>query len=527
MRVLLVVQKVLRVVSNLNRDTTPDQKQVAILFISILIVALCGIAYELIIGTVSSYLLGNSVYQFSLTIGLFMFAMGIGSFLSKLIIKDLIFSFVIVELLISVIGGVSSLLLFMAFPYVTALYLTIMYSLIIIIGALVGLEIPILTRILSKKEQLKDSIANVLSLDYLGALLGSILFPLFLLPQLGLIRSSFAIGLINSATALVNIYYFRNNFKRPVLVGTICFLSLCTLVVLTVYGTTLTNFAEGKLYFDQVIYKKQTPYQRIVYTESLYSGENRLYIDGHIQFCDRDEYRYHEALVHPVMTPSGKRDNILILGGGDGLAAREVLKYSDVKKIHLVDIDPEITKFCSEFPEIKALNEGSLRSSKLTVYNTDAFSFLNQHGLLYDRIIIDLPDPHNEALNKLYSKEFYTIVSMRLKPEGFMVSQSSSPYYTRKSYWCIEKTLHEASFSTFSYQITVPSFGVWGFHIGTLNGIIPKKFDIGVPTRYIDERTMKIASVFGKDIDRIDSPVNTMMEPKLYELYLKELKGPI
>ncbi len=508
-------------------ETSPDRKQIAILFISILIVALCGIAYELIIGTISSYLLGNSVYQFSLTIGLFMFAMGIGSYLSKMIVRDLIFSFVVVELLLSAVGGISSLVLFMAFPYITALYLTIMYSLIITIGILVGLEIPILTRILSRKEELKDSIANVLSLDYLGALLGSILFPLFLLPQLGLIRSSFAIGLINSATALVNIYYFRAHFKRPVLVGSISFLSLCVLVILTCYGTALTNFAEGKLYFDQVMYKKQTPYQRIVYTESLYSGENRLYIDGHIQFCDRDEYRYHEALVHPVMTPPGNRENVLILGGGDGLAAREVLKYSDVKQIHLVDIDPEITKFCSEFPEIKALNEGSLTNSKLTVFNTDAFSFLNQNGLLYDRIIIDLPDPHNEALNKLYSKEFYKIVSMRMNSGGFMVTQSSSPYYTRKSYWCIEKTLQTAAFSTYSYQITVPSFGVWGFHLGTISGALPDDFDILVPTKYIDETTMKVASVFSKDIAKVDTPVNTMMEPKLYELYLDELKGPI
>jgi len=513
--------------TNLNAETIPDQKQIAVLFISILIVALCGIAYELIIGTVSSYLLGNSVYQFSLTIGLFMFAMGIGSFISRLVVKNLITSFVIVELLISVAGGISSLLLFIVFPYVTALYLAVMYSLIIIIGILVGLEIPILTRILSRKENLKDSIANVLTLDYVGALAGSILFPLFLLPHLGLIRSSFAIGLINSATALVNIIYFRKHFKRPFLAGGICCFAIMMLIVMTVYGTALTNFAEGKLYFDQVLFKKQTQYQRIVYTEALFSGEHRLYIDGHIQFCDRDEYRYHEALVHPVMTPEGRRENVLILGGGDGLAAREVLKYAGVERIHLVDIDPDITKFCSEFPAIKKLNKGSLKDAKVKIINTDAFSFLNQYGILYDRIIIDLPDPHNEALNKLYSREFYTIIRKRLNPTGFMVTQSSSPFYTRTSYWCIENTLENAGFKTFSYKITVPAFGLWGFHIGTKEGRIPERFDIKVPTRFIDESVMSVASVFGRDVQKVDAPVNTMMEPKLYELYLNELKGPI
>ncbi len=511
----------------MTNDTSLDQKQIVVLFISILIVALCGIAYELIIGTVSSYLLGNSVYQFSLTIGLFMFAMGIGSFLSKRFVKNLIASFVVIELLISIAGGISSLLLFMVFPYATVFYMTVMYSLIIIIGILVGLEIPILTRILSRKEELKESIANVLSLDYVGALIGSVLFPLFLLPHLGLIRSSFAIGLVNSATALLNIIYFRKSFKRPGLVSGVCVTAVLMLIVMTVFGTALTNFAEEKLYFDQVLFKKQTPYQRIVYTESQFSGEHRLYIDGHIQFCDRDEYRYHEALVHPVMTPAGKRDSVLILGGGDGLAAREVLKYPDVKQIDLVDIDPYITTFCSEFPAIKALNKGSLTNPKVSVINTDAFSFLNRAGILYDRIIIDLPDPHNEALNKLYSREFYTIISKRLSPSGFMVTQSSSPYYTRKTYWCIENTLKKSGFFTHSYKITVPAFGVWGFHIGTQQGQIPRYFDISVPTRFIDRDIMTVASVFGRDVQKVETPVNTMVEPKLYELYLKELSGPI
>lgn len=504
-----------------------DRKQIFILLLSILIVALCGIAYELIIGTVSSYLLGNSVYQFSLTIGLFMFAMGIGSYLSKLFMKNLITNFILVELIISLIGGLSSLLLFMTFPLATALYSMVMYLLILSIGTLVGFEIPILTRILSQKDTLRKSIAHVLSLDYVGALIGSVMFPLFLLPKLGLIRSSFAIGLINAGTAFINIYYFRKHLKhfRAMMMMSVTFLVI--LIGMTAAGSYFTRYAENNLYYDQIIYKKQTPYQKIVYTHSLITGDHKLYIDGHIQFSDRDEYRYHEALVHPVMSAPGPRKAILILGGGDGLAAREVLKYEDVELIHLVDIDPEITRFCSTFSEIAKLNQNSLKNSKIKILNQDAFTFINQPGTLYDRVIIDLPDPHNEALNKLYSREFYNLLRMRLKPHGRLSIQSSSPFFTRNTYWCIERTLREASFSTYSYQITVPSFGIWGFHIGSLDDLTTEKIDIRVPTKYMSNRTMQTASVFGKDIDRLEVPVNSLMEPKLYMLYLQELTSGI
>ncbi len=280
-----------------------------------MVVALCGIAYELIISTVSSYLLGNSVYQFSLTIGFFMFSMGVGSYLSKLMSDNLIQNFIVVEIVISLVGGVCSLLLLMSFPLVRALYETLTFSLIFIIGALVGMEIPFLTGILSYKQKMRDSIANVMSLDYIGALIGSVAFPLLLLPHLGLLRSSFAIGLINILTAITNIYFFRKYLAHPRLMMAISVGVLIMLTLFTVYGTRLSSYAEKHLYFDQIIYKKQTPYQRIVVTESLGNKENRLFIDGHIQFSSRDEYRYHESLVHPLLSIPGTLSlNVLVLG---------------------------------------------------------------------------------------------------------------------------------------------------------------------------------------------------------------------
>ena len=501
-----------------------SKKQTGILLISILVVALCGIAYELIISTVSSYLLGNSVYQFSLTIGFFMFAMGVGSYLSKLLSDNLVQNFITVEIVISLVGGICSILLFMAFPMVRALYDVVMYSLILVIGALVGMEIPILTGILSQKHSTRDSIANVMSLDYIGALIGSVAFPLFLLPQLGLVRSSFAIGLINILTALTNIYFFKKYLSAPRLLTGISLAILTLLVVFTIFGTQLTSFAEKHLYFDQIIYKKQTPYQKIVVTKSVVTNEHRLYIDGHIQFSSRDEYRYHESLVHPLLSIPGEKSRVLVLGGGDGLAVREILKYGDVKEIHLVDIDPEMTEISKNLNILATLNQHSLESSKLTIFNQDAFSFINQAGVLYDRVIIDMPDPHNEAINKLYSKEFYTMIRKRMSPTGILVTQSSSPFFTRNTFWCIQETLNAVFDDTLSYHMNVPSFGDWGFNLARLNKALPKEYTFNVNTRFLDSSTMKAGLIFGKDTRKLKVPINTIMEPRLYQLYLKDLK---
>lgn len=500
-----------------------ENSHIAILLFSIMVVALCGIAYELIISTVSSYLLGNSVYQFSITIGFFMCAMGIGSYLSRFITKDLIARFILIEVIIAIVGGISSLTLFMAFPLVNSLYTTVMYAMILIIGTLVGLEIPLLTRILADRDGTRRSIANVMSLDYIGALIGSVSFPLLLLPQLGLIRSSFAIGLANILTALLTVIVFKKHIRHYRAYFSLCIAVLIGLVVFTVMGTRLSSFAEHHLYYDQVVYEKQSPYQKIVVTRAKNNKEHRLFIDGHIQFSERDEYRYHEALVHPVMAIPGKRENILILGGGDGLAAREVLKYDNITRIDLVDIDPEMTRFSSTFPALKTLNEGSLEHAKVSVHNADAFTFINQPGTLYDRVIIDMPDPHNEALNKLYSREFYTMIKRRMSPDAVLVSQSSSPFFTRRTYWCIEETLRYVLGNTDSYHVTIPSFGVWGFHMASMNAI-PSAINITQPTRYLTSDIFQSAKVFGKDIQKITSPVNTIMEPKLYQLYLDDLK---
>lgn len=511
--------------SSLNNTALPlTDKQTGTLLVSILLVALCGIVYQLIIGTVSSYLLGNSVYQFSLTIGFFMFAMGLGSLISKYFDHHYVRNFIAVEIAIAFFGGICSIALFITFPFARILYELVMYSFILIIGALVGMEIPILTTLLSQREKLKDSIANVMSLDYLGALVGSVAFPLLLLPSLGLLQSSFIIGLINIIVAIVNVFIFRHHLRYYKALLAICISILIALTVFMLYGTTITRYAEKHLYFDQVIFTKQTTYQKIAITRSVTNREQRLYIDGNIQFSSRDEYRYHEYLVHPALSITGPRKNVLILGGGDGLAAREVLKYNDIENVHLVDIDPEMLRIGKEIPVMQRLNHKSLFSEKLTSFAEDAFSFINQPGILYDRVIIDMPDPHNEAINKLYSREFYTMIKRRMTPEGVLITQSSSPFFTRRVFWSIENTLSDVFKHTLSYHTSLPSFGIWGFNMARNNSALPTKFSINVPTKAISTETMNASQVFAKDIAKLATPVNSIMEPSLYQLYIDDLQ---
>ncbi|GAB4148529.1 MAG: polyamine aminopropyltransferase [Planctomycetaceae bacterium] len=508
----------------LNESGSPQdelsQSQLGLLLISVLIVALCGITYELIIATVSSYLLGNSVYQFSITIGLFMFAMGVGSYLTKRFQGDLVSSFVVIEILVALIGGFCSTVLFSVFPFYVY-YKPVMYSLILVIGALVGLEIPILTRILSRVESLRTSIAHVLSLDYVGALIGSVAFPLLLLPSFGLFRSSFIIGLLNIGVVFFTLVMFGSKLRRRRLcqVGAIIVATL--LIAGAVNSVRIREYAESRLFANTIIFQKQTPYQRIILTKSEMSGKLRLYIDGHLQFAEVDEHRYHEALVHPVMSLSGSRKNVLILGGGDGMAAREVLKYPDVERIDLVDIDPEMTTLCHTHAAIRRINQGSLRHPKMHLHHTDAFTFVDDPPVRYDRVIIDLPDPHNEVLSKLYSDTFYKKLRRCLTSDGYFVTQSSSPFFTREAFWCIAKTIEAAEMQPLSYHSTVPSFGLWGFHLAAANGKkTDAEFSFSVPMKHLNAELMTHSQSFGNDTSRLDKlPVNSLFQPKLYELY--------
>lgn len=500
----------------------------AVLLVSIAIVALCGIVYELLIGTVSSYLLGSSVHQFSLTIGFFMFAMGVGSYLSRHVEANLIEMFVRVEMVLSLLGGLCSISLFLLFPFAPWIYQAAMFGFILSIGALVGLEIPLLTRVLAARKGTRRSIAAVMTLDYFGALIGSVAFPLLLLPSLGLVSASFAIGLANGLVALLNVIWLRDYLRNPRLHLQLAIGTLALLVLLTAMAGRITAFAQNHLFMDQVIMEKTTPYQSLVVTRAYPREDLRLFIDGHLQFSQWDEHRYHEALVHPAMAPSGPKTRVLVMGGGDGLAVREVLKYSGVEQIDVVDIDPEMTRLGAEFGPLVALNRGAMLDPRVNVYNEDAFSYIRKTKTLYDRVIIDFPDPHSEALSKLYAIEFYTMVSARMQPWAVLTTQSSSPFFARRTYWSVAETMRAVYPGVTSYSVAIPAFGVWGFHLARKTGDdVPALTDLPGGMAFLTPEVFTASQVFAADIARPDGDldVNSVFEPGLYQTYLRDLRA--
>lgn len=481
-----------------------------------LIISGCSMVYELIISAVSSYLLGDSTLQYSVTIGLYMFALGIGSFLSKFIKNDLFQWFANVEISIGLIGGFSSLLLFLANLYLES-YALVMYAEILLIGTLAGLEIPLLTRIIEEdRRELRVTISSIFSFDYIGGLIGSIAFPLLLLPHLGYFATAFLSGSLNLLAAVLIIFRYRERLSHA---GTYRIVSLILLLCMLtgmICAENISRVIEGGLYRDQIILSEQTPYQKIVVTK--HKDDMRLYIDGNCQFSSADEYRYHECLVHIPMAYAAERRRVLVLGGGDGLAARELLKYPEVESITLIDLDSGMTELCSTHPQITELNGGSLLSDKLTIRNTDAYQYLTESTEAFDVIIVDLPDPNNEALNKLYTNIFYRMCANHLTEHGILNVQSTSPYYASDAFWCITRTIESEGLNVMPFHLQVPAFGDWGFNMASKEPLT-QQHALPEDTRYLTEENLSALFVFGKDETAAEVAVNQLTKPVLIQYY--------
>lgn len=470
---------------------------------------LSGIAAEYVMATLASYLLGNEVVQFALTMSLMLFAMGLGSRLSRLIKNHLLDSFIVLELLLSLLCAASALIVYSLSVIINPIGLVI-YSIAFAIGILIGLEIPLVTRLNERFESLDVNISSVMEHDYYGALLGGLLFAFVALPHLGLTYTPILLGAINAAVAIALFLRYQPAFSfrkqllaavmlMPVILGTLAF----TARPIMLYG-------EQQKYRDTVIFQAQSRYQKIVITE--WRGDHWLYLNGNLQFSSYDEARYHEPLVHPAMQLSASHENVLILGGGDGLAAREVLKYPDVKSITLVDIDPLMTELAKNHPVLLENNRGSLLDERVTVINQDAYKFLEESNTIYDVIIADFPDPKSVSLARLYSLQFYELARRHLTPGGVFVTQATSPFFSRTAYMSILKTVRAAGFAAVPYHNQVPTLGEWGFVLGmkapagaklepsTVKAQL-KALDFDeVKTRFLDAEAMTGMLAFGKDV---------------------------
>ncbi|TDN36069.1 polyamine aminopropyltransferase [Hymenobacter sp. UV11] len=497
----------------------------ALLLGSVAVIATCGLLYELIAGTLASYLLGDSVTQFSTVIGVYLFSMGVGSWLSRYLGGALLRWFIRLEILVGLVGGASAPLLFGLFAHVGS-FRVLLYGLVGLLGTLVGLEIPLLLRILQGRLAFKELVARVFTFDYVGSLLAAVIFPLVLVPRLGLVRTALLFGALNVVVAGVSLLSFEET--RPYRRRYLALIALSLLALGTGVGLAerIQRYAEGEVFQDTVIYAQSTPYQRLVLTGN-HRGELRLFLNGNLQFSSADEYRYHEALVHPAMQDRPRASRILVLGGGDGLAVRELLKYPQVQHIQLVDLDPAMTKLFRSNQLLRELNHNSLHSPKLTITNADAYAWLRQDTARYDVVLVDFPDPGNYSIGKLYSTAFYQTLRQRLRPGGLVVVQATSPYVARRAYWCVVHTLAASGFSPVPYHAYVPSFGEWGYVLaqaqpGTWR---PDGGPLPAGLRFATPQTISEMRRFPPDMAEVPTDINQLNNQALVR-YFEEEWGP-
>ncbi|WP_171181393.1 polyamine aminopropyltransferase [Ruegeria sp. HKCCD8929] len=502
--------------------TRAVEARAAWLLAATFLIAVAGLIYELIAATLSSYLLGDSVRQFSLVIGIFLSAMGVGAWLSRFVTRA--FSgFVWAQILLGVVGGFMAPVLFLNYAWMGHVALPL-YATLIAIGILSGMEIPLIARVLEEIGALKFRFENVLSADYVGALVASLAFPLFVIPHLGLMSASLAFGGLNLAVAGLSLLVFREWATRmQVAVWALAFVATLGALVLS---ERLVSVTEAELFEDDIILSEATPYQQITVTR--YRDRVRLFLDHSIQFDSLDERRYHEPLVHPAMALAPRRANVLILGGGDGMAVRELLRYHGVQAVTLVDLDPRVTALFRDHDELAVLSANALRDARVTVVNEDAWKFLERDTRVYDVVIIDLPDPKNIALSRLYTRQFYGLLAERLSGQGVFVTQAGSPFFARQAFWSVVETIESSrnpqkpgqGLHTVPYHSYVPSFGQWGFVLAAFEPISDRKIELPDGLSYLNNDVWRAAQVFGEDIDRIKADVNTLQSHALIGYYL-------
>lgn len=496
----------------------PRPLEVALLA-SVFVVAACGLVYELAAGALASYVLGDSVLQFSTVIGTYLFAMGVGSWLSRFFERQLPAHFLRIELLVALVGGCMPAVLFIANAYQPAAFRPLLYGMVLLVGMLVGLEIPLVMRILKRNVALRELVSQVLTFDYLGALAVSVAFPLVLVPQLGLIRTGLLFGLMNAAVALWALWLFRHELRRLHAHTAACLLTLALLAAGFAGAQQITTLAEDKFYQDRIVLAESSPWQRIVVTQ----GRNgmRLFLNGNLQFAQADEYRYHEALVHPAMAAHGAARKVAVLGGGDGMAVREVLRHPQVESVTLVELDPNMTRLFGSHPALVQQNGGALQSPKVKVVNADAFKWLEETAETFDVVIVDFPDPTNFSVGKLYTNSFYALLEQRLAASGYAVVQTTSPLVARQSFWTVVTTLESVGLAATPYHAHVPSFGEWGFVIA---GRRPWRMPGALPhgLRFLSPSGLPQLFDFPRDMARVPAEVNRLSNQVLVTTYERE-----
>ncbi|CUH88902.1 Spermidine synthase [Phaeobacter sp. CECT 5382] len=492
------------------------------LLVATFLVAVAGLIYELIAATLSSYLLGDSIRQFSYVIGIFLSSMGLGAWLSRYVAQP-VSGFVWAQILLGIAGGFMAPLVFFTFAWMESVTLPL-YGLLITVGLLSGMEIPLIARVLKEIGAPEFRFENVLSVDYIGALAASLAFPLLIIPHLGLMPASLTFGALNLVVAGLSLWIFRS--QTSALQVAVWALALTGTLAALWQAERLVSASEAALFEDDIIFSEATPYQQITVTR--YRTRTRLFLDYSIQFDSLDEHRYHESLVHPAMAQAPRRKSVLILGGGDGMAAREVLRWAAVEEITLVDLDPRVTELFRDHPDLSALNQDALRDPRVTIHNTDAWRFVEDSTAVFDVIIIDLPDPKNLSLSKLYSRQFYGTLVERLSAQGVMVTQAGSPLFAREAFWSIKTTLAASrnpnrpgqGLYTRPYHAYLPSFGDWGFVMASVMPLTDRPIGLPAGLKYLSPEVWQAAQVFDLETGPLEVSANTLQSHALVGYYL-------
>lgn len=489
----------------------------------VLIIATAGLIYELSLATVASYLLGDTVTQFSLVIGIYLSALGIGAYLSRFFETRLTIAFVRIEFATALLGGTSAIGLELCFSLGAPLRVLLLMA-VLAIGLLVGLELPLLMRILERQMSFRELIARALGYDYAGALIGSIGFSLWLLPALGLAKTTAICGLLNATIGVFSTWLLAGTSQieardlvRHRWVGAVIIVLLGASLY---FSESLVRMGETQR-FGSIIAAVQTPYQRIVLAER--QGVLDLFLSGRLQFSSQDEPRYHEALVHPALATVNGAKHIFVGGGGDGLAVREILKWPSVHAIVLVDIDRTMTQLASSNGRLTELNRHALSDPKVQIINDDALSYLESSTSKFDAILLDFPDPTQLALGKLYSTRFYASVREHLAVDGTLGVQCTSPLLTRQSFWSIITTLETVGFHVIPYRVFVPSFGDWGFAIARHAPFTFPKMPRQVALRTLDCDSFAALADMPFDTQRVHGVANRLDDQSLVATYLREV----
>ena len=549
--------------------TPPKRLSANPLWLSLLMFLLggCGLAYEYTLSKIASDLLGNSVQQWATMIATMLFAMGLGAEIQKRVgEKSLADLLIRSQLWLAIVGGAGPLLLIVCFAQMPAQYIFVQYLLALVVGTFIGFEIPLIMRLNeSEKPEMRANLAQVLKMDYIGALLGALVWTFLMIRYLGIERISFVLAGITLVAAAISWFLFAHRIEKKGIIALEFGIAIVFVVWGILFGKSFAVKAEQQLYRDPIILSQTTPYQHIVLTRD-HRDTLRCYINGHLQFDSSDEFIYHEQLVHPVMQLAPDAKSVLVLGGGDGLAVRELLKYPRIEKITLVDIDPAMTELASEHEDFIAMNHGSLTDTRtsvispqgtsqgesftleepdqrrvaqpeskpvtdLHVLNLDAANFVRTAPGVFDVIILDFPDPSSPDLAKLYGRPFYEALRHHLKPGGFIVQQSGSPFHAREAFLCVGRTLAASGLATLPYHDNVPSFGEWGWWIAWHGNALDSENvanrlraieSVSAPTRYLTPGLIRASLEFGKgQLESDYDDITSLTEPRIYHHYLE------